>query len=298
MIETEETLFDCLAPAKLNLFLHVISRRDDRYHELQTVFQLLDWGDVLHFRRRDDGEVRYLQPLDGIPERTELSVQAAKLLQHHSGCHYGVEIYIDKRLPIGAGIGGGSSDAATTLLALNRLWRLYLPRTILQALALKLGADVPFFIFGRNAFAQGIGEQLQPVHLPARTFLVVKPAVHILTSEIFSSETLTRDTKRIKIMDFLAQQNIANSNATLTGSWPDNFGQNDMQEVVVKKYVEVARVLDWLSAIRPARITGSGSAVFAAFSSRSEAIQAKLLSGWESIVVSSLDYHPLYTFAS
>ncbi|WP_225721306.1 4-(cytidine 5'-diphospho)-2-C-methyl-D-erythritol kinase [Candidatus Vallotiella sp. (ex Adelges kitamiensis)] len=298
MTETEETLRNCAAPAKLNLFLHITGQRGDGYHELQTVFQLLDWSDVLHFRRRNDGKVHHLRPLNGIPEQTDLSIRAAKLLQQHSGCHYGVEIDIDKYLPIGAGIGGGSSDAATTLLALNQLWRLYLPRTTLQALALKLGADVPFFIFGRNAFAQGIGEKLQSVQLPKRTFLVVKPSVHVLTAEIFRSEALTRNTKRIKIIDFLAQQNTAHASQAHKGSWPDNFGQNDMQSVVSKKYVEVAQVLDWFSTIRPARMTGSGSSVFTAFSSGAKIIQAKLPTSWESIIVSSLDCHPLYDYTS
>ncbi|WP_226810257.1 4-(cytidine 5'-diphospho)-2-C-methyl-D-erythritol kinase [Candidatus Vallotia lariciata] len=297
MTETEEMLRNCVAPAKLNLFLHVTGRRGDGYHELQTVFQLVDWGDILHFRRRDDGKVRHLQPLDGIPGQTDLSIRAANLLQQHSGCHYGVEIDIDKRLPIGAGMGGGSSDAATTLLALNRLWRLYLPRTTLQALALKLGADVPFFVFGRNAFAQGIGEQLQAVQLPMRTFLVVKPAVHVLTAEIFRSEALTRDTKRIKITDFLAHRKTAYANRACAGKWPDNFGHNDMQDIASKKYVEIAKVLDWFSPIGPARMTGSGASVFAAFPSGVKVAQARLPGGWKSAVVSSLDYHPLYTFA-
>ncbi|MCG1040269.1 MULTISPECIES: 4-(cytidine 5'-diphospho)-2-C-methyl-D-erythritol kinase [Burkholderiaceae] len=300
MTETEDILRDCAAPAKLNLFLHVTGRREDGYHELQTVFQLLDWSDVLHFRRRDDGTVRHLRPLDGVPEQADLSVRAAKLLQQRSGCRYGVEIDIDKRLPMGAGIGGGSSDAATTLLALNRLWRLYLPRATLQALALELGADVPFFVFGRNAFAQGVGEQLQPVQLPTRTFLVVKPAVHVPTAEIFRSEALTRDTKHITIMDFLARQNIADDNKASEAGWPDHFGRNDMQPVVAGKYAEVAQVLDWFSTIAPARMTGSGASVFAAFPSRAQAelAQAKLPAGWQSAIASSLDRHPLYTFAS
>lgn len=295
MIETEDMLRDCAAPAKLNLFLHVTGRRANGYHELQTVFQLLDWADLLHFRRREDGLVRHLSPLPDVPEQTDLTVRAAKLLQQRSGCRYGVDIHIDKRLPMGAGIGGGSSDAATTLLALNRLWRLHLPRATLQALALELGADVPFFIYGRNAFAQGVGEALQPVELPARTFLVVKPPVNVPTAEIFQSQALTRNTQRIKITDFLAQQNITAGNT----NWPDNFGRNDMQPVVAGKYAEVAKVLDWFSIIAPARMTGSGASVFAAFPSRAEAeiAQAKLPAGWQSAIASSLNCHPLYTFA-
>ncbi|KAG0194297.1 hypothetical protein DFQ28_000543 [Apophysomyces sp. BC1034] len=300
MIETDDMLRDCAAPAKLNLFLHITGRRPDGYHALQTVFQLLDWGDLLHFRRRDDGTVRHLSPLANVPEQADLTVRAAKLLQHHSGCRYGVDIDIDKHLPMGAGLGGGSSDAATTLLALNRLWRLHLPRATLQALALELGADVPFFVFGRNAFAQGVGEQLEPVELPARTFLVVKPPVNVPTVEIFQSETLTRETKRITIADFLAQRNTVAYSKAGNADWPDNFGRNDMQSVVARKYAEVAQVLDWFSTIAPARMTGSGASVFAAFRSWAEAelVQAKLPADWPSAIASSLDRHPLYPFAS
>lgn len=297
MIETDDALRNCAAPAKLNLFLHITGRRPDGYHELQTVFQLLDWSDLLHFRRRDDGVVRHLRPITGVPQETDLTVRAAKLLQARTGSRYGVDIDIDKRLPMGAGIGGGSSDAATTLLALNRLWRLDLPRAELQALALELGADVPFFVFGRNAFAEGVGEALQAVELPQRTFLVVKPPVHVATAEIFRSEALTRDTKRIKITDFLAQQSVA---ADSKPNWPDGFGRNDMQPVVAGKYAEVAKVLDWFSTIAPARMTGSGASVFAAFPGRTEAelAQAKLPAGWQSAIASSLERHPLFTFAS
>jgi 4-diphosphocytidyl-2-C-methyl-D-erythritol kinase len=297
MIETDDVLRNCAAPAKLNLFLHITGRRPDGYHELQTVFQLIDWSDRLHFARRKDGEIRLLRPLPGVPQETDLSVRAARLLQARTGCRLGVEIDLNKRLPMGAGIGGGSSDAATTLLALNRLWRLDLPRAQLQTLALELGADVPFFVFGRNAFAQGVGEALQAVDLPPRTFLVVKPPVHVPTAEIFGSEGLTRNTKPIKITDFLAQQSVATDGKT---RWPESFGRNDMQPVVAGKYAEVAMVLDWFSTIAPARMTGSGASVFAAFSGRMEAelAQAKLPAGWQSAIASSLDRHPMFAFAS
>ncbi|MFL6684970.1 4-(cytidine 5'-diphospho)-2-C-methyl-D-erythritol kinase, partial [Paraburkholderia graminis] len=158
MIETTHSLRDCLAPAKLNLFLHITGRRPDGYHTLQTVFQLLDWGDTLHFTRRDDGLVTRSTEIADVAPEHDLTVRAANLLKAHTGSPEGVDIEIEKRLPMGAGLGGGSSDAATTLLALNRLWKLKLPRLELQALALKLGADVPFFVFGKNAFAQGVGE--------------------------------------------------------------------------------------------------------------------------------------------
>jgi 4-diphosphocytidyl-2-C-methyl-D-erythritol kinase len=293
MTASDDSLRNCLAPAKLNLFLHITGRRPDGYHSLQTVFQLLDWGDLLHFTRRDDGAVTRKTDVPGVAEADDLVVRAARLLQRHTGTRFGVEIEIDKRLPMGAGLGGGSSDAATTLLALNRLWGLALSREVLQNLGLQLGADVPFFVFGQNAFAEGVGESLQAVQLPKRFFLVVNPAVHVPTAEIFSEKSLTRDTKVATIMDFLAQQRS-------DASWPDSFGRNDMQAVVAEKYAEVAKVLEWFSNLAPARMTGSGASVFAAFTSKAEAemAQAKLPASWKSVVTGSLDSHPLFAFAS
>jgi len=293
MIETNESLRDCPAPAKLNLFLHITGRRPDGYHALQSVFQLLDWGDTLHFTLRADGEVRRQTPIAGVPEASDLVVRAAMLLKTHTGTPLGVDIEIDKRLPMGAGLGGGSSDAATTLLALNRLWKLDLSRETLCALGLTLGADVPFFVFGRNAFAEGVGEALRPVALPSRYFLVVTPSVHVPTAAIFSDKSLTRDSEPVTITDFLAQQSC-------DARWPESFGRNDMQPVVVGKYAEVAQVLEWFDRVAPARMTGSGSSVFAAFTSiaEAEAAQAKLPAGWTSAVARSLDTHPLLAFAS
>lgn len=293
MSATHDSLRDCLAPAKLNLFLHITGRRPDGYHSLQTVFQLLDWGDRLHFTRRDDGVIRRKTDVPGVAESDDLVVRAARLLQQHTGVQHGVDIEIDKRLPMGAGLGGGSSDAATTLLALNRLWGVDLSREILQNLGLQLGADVPFFVFGQNAFAEGVGEALQAVNLPQRFFLVVNPAVHVPTAAIFSENSLTRDTKVATMMDFLAQQRSDTN-------WPDSFGRNDMQAVVAEKYAEVAQVLEWFSNLAPARMTGSGASVFAAFPSRAEAemAQVKLPASWKSVVTASLDSHPLFAFAS
>lgn len=293
MSQTNESLRDCLAPAKLNLFLHITGRRPDGYHSLQTVFQLLDWGDWLHFTRRDDGVVTRKTDVPGVPEADDLVVRAARLLQEHAGSTFGVEIEIDKRLPMGAGLGGGSSDAATTLLALNRLWGVDLPRATLQNLALQLGADVPFFVFGQNAFAEGVGEALQAVDLPKRYFLVVTPAVHVPTAAIFSEKALTRDSKVLTMTDFLAQHSSDTD-------WPDSFGRNDMQVVVAEKYAEVAMVLEWFRNLAPARMTGSGASVFAAFRSKAEAelAQAKLPASWKSVVAGSLDSHPLFAFAS
>ncbi|MEZ0602922.1 4-(cytidine 5'-diphospho)-2-C-methyl-D-erythritol kinase [Paraburkholderia sp. IW21] len=293
MIETTDSLRDCLAPAKLNLFLHITGRRPDGYHTLQTVFQLLDWGDTLHFKRRDDGLITRSTEIADVPPEHDLTVRAATLLKAHTGSSEGVDIEIDKRLPMGAGLGGGSSDAATTLLALNRLWKLDLPRLELQALALKLGADVPFFIFGKNAFAQGVGEALDVVQLPPRHFLVVTPRVQVPTAAIFSEKTLTRDSKPLIITDFPAE-------LSCNTEWPESFGRNDMQQVVVGKYAEVAQVLRWFENIAPARMSGSGASVFAAFRSKAgaEAAQAKLPAEWNSAVTASLDQHPLFAFAS
>jgi 4-diphosphocytidyl-2-C-methyl-D-erythritol kinase len=300
MIESNRSLRDCPAPAKLNLFLHITGRLPNGYHALQTVFQLVDWGDRLHFALREDGAIRRKTDVPGVPEDTDLVVRAASLLKAHTGTPWGVDIEIDKRLPMGAGLGGGSSDAATTLLALNRLWKLALSRETLMALGLKLGADVPFFVFGKNAFAEGVGEALQAVALPPRAFLIVTPNVHVPTAAIFSDEWLTRDSNTVTITDFLAQQSC-------DARWPDSFGRNDMQSVVVRKYAEVAQVLEWFQNVAPARMTGSGSSVFAAFPSvaEAEAAQARLLAssqggsaGWASAVAPSLDTHPLFAFAS
>lgn len=293
MIETNDSLRECPAPAKLNLFLHITGRKPDGYHTLQTVFQLLDWGDTLHFTLRGDGVVSRKTETPGVEEASDLVVRAAALLKAHTGTRLGVDIEIEKRLPMGAGLGGGSSDAATTLLALNRLWKLGLARETLQALGLELGADVPFFVFGRNAFAEGVGEALAPVILPARCFLVVTPKAHVPTAAIFSDDRLTRDSRPLTIADFLGQQGC-------DAKWPDGYGRNDMQPVVVRKYAEVAQVLEWFHNVAPARMTGSGASVFAAFVSiaEAEATQAKLPTGWASTVTRSLDTHPLFGFAS
>jgi 4-diphosphocytidyl-2-C-methyl-D-erythritol kinase len=307
MTDTPRSLRDCFAPAKLNLFLHITGRRPDGYHVLQSVFQLLDWGDTLHFTRRDDGQILRVTEIPGIPAEQDLVVRAARLLQAHTGTQAGVEIELEKRLPTGAGLGGGSSDAATTLLALNRLWGLNLPRAELQTLGLKLGADVPFFVFGKNAFAEGIGEALKPVELPARWFLVVMPGVHVPTAEIFSDKGLTRDSKPIKITDFLAQQSVEPARlgseaegSVVAAKWPDDFGRNDMQQVVASKYAEVARALKWFQGVADARMTGSGASVFAAFGTQAEALaaHARLPDEMSGVVVPGLGEHPLFAFAS
>lgn len=287
-----EILRDCPAPAKLNLFLHIVGRRPNGYHELQTVFQLIDWADTLHFARRDDGRIVHTNPLPGVPPETDLTVRAARLLQQHCGVRFGVEIAIEKRLPAGGGIGGGSSDAATTLLALNRMWQLDLPRSELQALALQLGADVPFFVFGRNAFAEGLGEELHAVDLPHRYFLVVNPRVHVATDKIFRDPLLTRDSKIVTMAFFLEH-----TSKNVLGT--DEIFRNDMQAAVIREYAEVAAVIDWFRTFTTARMTGSGASVFAAFDTKAEAEAAyqRLPERWLGQVTASLAEHPLFAFA-
>ena len=276
------------APAKLNLFLHVVGRRPDGYHLLQSLFRLIDRGDILRFAPREDGSILRTHPLAGVSEENDLCVRAARLLQEASGGKRGVEIALDKRLPMGGGLGGGSSDAATVLLALNRLWNLNWPRERLQALGLRLGADVPFFIFGRSALAEGVGEVLLPVELPPAWYLVIEPPVSVPTGEIFASPNLTRDTKAIKMADFSA-------------GWGSGglFGQNNLEPIVCERYPEVARALAWLRQHAEARMTGSGACVFAPFAAEQDAraVLARMpedMAGW---VAQGLDEHPLRALA-
>lgn len=270
------------APAKLNLFLHVVGRRDDGYHLLQTVFRFIDYGDTLHLRVRADGEICHLNPIPGVEVESDLVVRAARLLQQETGCQMGVDIRIDKCLPMGGGLGGGSSDAATMLLALNHLWQLHLPRERLQALGLTLGADVPVFVFGRNAFAEGIGEALQAVDLDCPWYLVAKPEVSVPTVEIFRDPGLTRDTKPLIMAAFPA--------ALAAGQL-----KNDLQAIACKKYPAVAETLEILGRFGKSMMTGSGACVFAEFSTRQAAEDAlaqlpKTLSGF---VAQGLKQHPL-----
>ncbi|PWB58986.1 MAG: 4-(cytidine 5'-diphospho)-2-C-methyl-D-erythritol kinase [Nitrosomonadales bacterium] len=270
------------APAKLNLFLHVVGRRPDGYHLLQSVFRLIDYGDSLRFRTRSDGQVLRSTGLAGVPPEKDLVVRAARLLQEHTGCTLGVEIAVEKRLPLGGGLGGGSSDAATTLLALNRLWQLHLSRAQLLQLGLQLGADVPVFVFGESAFAEGVGELLQPIHLPPAWYVVLVPPVSVPTAEIFAAPELTRNTTSIKIPLLLT--------ADL---------HNDLQAVVCRRYPKVAEYLDWLGQHGTARMTGSGACVFAEFGSEDEAIRvlARRPTGWQGFVARGLDRHPLRDYA-
>jgi 4-diphosphocytidyl-2-C-methyl-D-erythritol kinase len=242
------------APAKLNLMLHILGRRADGYHELQTLFQFLDAGDELGFALRRDGEIHLHTAIEGVPHDSNLIVRAARLLQQHSQCTLGADIWLDKRLPMGGGIGGGSSDAATTLLGLNRLWQLNCSEDLLASLGLSLGADVPVFVRGRAAFAEGVGEKLQPVTLPEPWFLVAIPQVLVSTAEIFSDPELTRDTPPIKVRSLL-----------------EGGGRNDCQPVVMKRYPEVRNALILLNKFVPTRLTGTGACVFGSFPNEDDA---------------------------
>jgi len=266
------------APAKLNLFLHVVGRRDDGYHLLQTFFRLIDLSDTLEFAPRTDGEVRLAAPIAGVPEAEDLAVRAARLLKQTTGVTAGATIRIEKRIPVGGGLGGGSSDAATTLIALNELWRVGLPRSDLARLGLQLGADVPFFLLGRNAFAEGIGEVLTPLDLAPAWYVVITPQVAVSTREIFASNALTRNTKPLRITAFFA-----------------GAGANDLEAETCRRYPQVAQARDWLKAFGDARMSGSGSSVFAAFGSETEAraVAAKIPGAWRGVAVRGLDRHPL-----
>ncbi|WP_044873505.1 4-(cytidine 5'-diphospho)-2-C-methyl-D-erythritol kinase [Pseudomonas sp. LFM046] len=242
------------APAKLNLMLHILGRRADGYHELQTLFQFLDHGDELGFSLRPDGAIHLRTEVPGVPHDSNLIVRAARKLQAESGCRLGVDIWLDKRLPMGGGIGGGSSDAATTLLALDRLWNLGWSEDRLAALGLTLGADVPVFVRGRAAFAEGVGEQLTPVELPEPWFLVAVPQVFVSTAEVFSDPELTRNTPPIKVRSLL-----------------EGGGRNDCQPVVEKRYPDVRNALILLNKFTSARLTGTGACVFGSFPNKGDA---------------------------
>ncbi|MEY4748280.1 MAG: hypothetical protein RIQ60_494 [Pseudomonadota bacterium] len=289
--------YDLPAPAKINLFLHVVGLRSDGYHLLQSVFRLIDWCDTLHIELRNDGQISRTDiGAEGLPA-DDLSVRAARLLQAATGISLGAHITLEKRLPWGAGLGGGSSDAATTLLALNRLWRLNLPRHVLSKLALQLGADVPFFVGGCNAWVEGVGEQLCPIALPAARYVVLKPTVAIPTSAIFASALLRRDTRPAIVTDFLADT---------TG-----FGQNDLQPCATSYSSEVTEALSMLSnEFGHSRMSGSGSAVFAETGQRHAVLSdaditdmmqrllATAPAGWIFRLCEGLDVHPLVGWAS
>ncbi len=267
------------APAKLNLFLHILGRRSDGYHQLQTLFQLLDEGDTLWFESLGGGElqleVRSNTTGQRLPLENNLILQAARLLRTRAGTPaLGARISVDKRIPMGGGLGGGSSNAATTLIALNRYWQLNLSQTELKALGLQLGADVPLFIDGRSAWGEGVGEKLQAVSLPPRWFLVATPDCAVSTAEIFNHENLTRNSPAIKMADFLA-----------------GAARNDCEPVTCELYPEVAQALTWLTQFGQARMTGTGASVFADFTAETKANAAlsQLPARWQGFVARGLN---------
>ena len=279
-----KSLYDVPAPAKLNLFLHVTGRRDDGYHLLQSVFMLIDWCDTLHFERRSDAQI-HRQDLSVPLPADDLITRAARLLQSHTGCTAGVDIAVDKRIPAQAGMGGGSSDAASCLLALNRLWDLKLPLSVLQTLGLQLGADVPFFLGGRNAWVEGIGEQLSPVDLPAARFCVIKPPTGLETAQIFRDPRLNRATKPATISVFAAD--------------PYDFGHNDLQPVAESLCPDIAQARECMAqAGMKARMTGSGSAVFALCQAPGQSKQVQVPESWLLQECSNMEVHPLVGWAS
>ncbi len=268
------------APAKLNLMLRIVGQRADGYHLLQTVFQFIDLCDWISFYPADDGRVYLQKTLAGVEEADDLTIRAANLLKAETGCSLGVCIEVEKNLPMGGGLGGGSSDAATTLVVLNKLWGLNLSTEKLMALGLSLGADVPIFVYGHSAWAEGVGEKLEQIIVPEQWVVVIKPDCHVNTGEIFSAKELTRDSKSIRIVDFTAGQH-----------------QNDCIEVVSQRYPPVRNALVDLSEFSEARLTGTGACVFAQFDSQESATSAyqSLKTKWQVYLAKGLNKSPLFS---
>ncbi|MCG7985426.1 MAG: 4-(cytidine 5'-diphospho)-2-C-methyl-D-erythritol kinase [Candidatus Thiodiazotropha lotti] len=268
----------CPAPAKLNLMLRIVGRREDGYHDLQTVFQFIDRQDRLDFKYRPDGQIVITNPLPEVPEQQNLCFRAAKMLQQITGTDAGVELTLHKILPMGGGLGGGSSDAATTLVALNHLWGLGLGQDQLMQLGGSLGADVPIFIHGQAAWAEGVGDKMTDIELPEPWFLVLNPACHVSTAEIFGQPDLTRNSPRIKIRAFL-----------------EGNSQNDCLAVVRRRHPEVAQAMDWLDQYAVARLTGTGACLFAEFAERRAANEVldRLPSDLTGFVARGLNRSPL-----
>lgn len=283
MIERTLRTLAVPAPAKLNAFLHVTGRRSDGLHTLETLFVLLDWGDAIELALRDDGRIVRASDLEGVPAENDLAVRAARAMQRASGTALGVDIAVTKRIPRGAGLGGGSSDAASVLLALNRLWNANLGRAELARLALTLGADVPFFIFGEPAVARGIGEELRAVTVPSTWVSVIAPPVVVPTAAMFAAPELTRDSASSKIDVF-----------------SEGYGRNDLEPVALARFGEIAEALGALRKhAANARMTGSGGCVFASFSSEAQARAALAArpSGAAGFVARTLARHPLAGWA-
>ena len=283
-----KSLHACPAPAKLNLFLHVIGRRADGYHLLQSVFQLIDRGDTLHFDLRDDGRIHRTNDVPGVPEESDLIVRAlARLAEafqlRHGRAAPGIDVAVEKILPMGGGLGGGSSDAATALMAANALWQAGFTDAELMAIGLPLGADIPFFIYGQTAFVEGVGEAMQPVDGPDCWYVVIEPGVSVPTPAIFTAEDLTRDSKPVRIADFPAAHLL------------NEFGRNDLQAVASRLFPPVAQAIEWLGQYGAARMTGSGACVFCAVPNAAEAdlVLGQVPGNWRAWKARSLQQHPL-----
>jgi len=270
---------DYPAPAKLNLFLHVIGRRADGYHLLQSVFTLIDRCDAIRVRPRAGGAIVRVNDVPGVPSDEDLAVRAARALQRATGTSMGAEIEVEKRIPIGGGLGGGSSDAATVLLALDRLWGTRMPADELRRLGATLGADVPFFLFGESAWVEGVGERLAPIAVPPRWYVVLVPPVSVPTAAIFAAPELTRNTEPLKMEDFSARTEV----------------RNDLEAPAVARYPAIGEHLDWLRRRAHARMTGSGGCVFAAFETREAAQRVidELPASMHGFVARGLEHHPL-----
>jgi 4-diphosphocytidyl-2-C-methyl-D-erythritol kinase len=286
------SLHGCPAPAKLNLFLHVTGRRPDGYHLLQSVFQLIDRADTLDFDLRADDRIVRVNEVPGVPEEQDLIVRALRALQaafqrRHGRLPPGIAVRIDKRLPMGGGLGGGSSDAATALMAANHLWQAGFSDAELMAIGLPLGADIPFFLFGETAFAEGVGEALQAVPGPDCWYVVIEPGVSVPTAAIFTAHDLTRNTKPITVADFLGHAGASKDAA--------GFGKNDLQDVATRLFPPVAEAVEWLGNHGAARMTGSGACVFSAFSTEQEAEQVltQVPAKWRAWKTRSLAKHPM-----
>lgn len=289
---TARSLHNCPAPAKLNLFLHVVGRRADGYHLLQSVFQLIDHADCLHVDLRDDGDIRRLNDVPGVPEQQDLVIRVLhrlrdEVVRRTGRAPAGLSITLDKRLPMGGGVGGGSSDAATALMAANHLWQAGLSNEELAALGLPLGADIPFFLFGRTAFVEGVGEAMLEVQVPPCWYVVIEPGVHVPTGPIFTSPHLTRDSKPVTISDF--SKHIAERKGL------EQFGKNDLQPVATELFPQVAQAVEWLGQFGDARMTGSGACVFCAFDTEGEAdaVLERAHGIWTAWKAASLAQHPM-----
>ena len=278
MANSLDDLWRIPAPAKLNLLLHITSVREDGYHNLQTIFQLLDLSDEVTLRRRSDGVINRTNGLAGLAPEDDLIIKAAIVLKRYSKTEWGADLGVLKRLPVGGGIGGGSSDAATTLMGLNRLWQCNLPSDELQGLARSIGADIPVFVNGKNAWAEGIGDLQTEIDLPSKWFLLIHPGVHISTAKLFSSDQLTRDKAVLRIRDF-----------------PDTDTSNVFEDVARKQYPEVDAALRWLSMFSKSKMTGTGSCIFSSFESKEEALKvsSQVPKQWKSFIAKSADKSPM-----